>query len=102
MFLEFYLEFHLNLRNILFVFPSRNILNLFPTRNIHLVVQEYPHPDEGLAALLSQHVPWLRTGQQVRDRALGVFICQRLFQKMREELGGGETNCMIIEYWIVT
>ena len=86
-----------------FVFvPSRNILNLFPTWNIHLVVQEYPHPDEGLAALLSQHVPWLRTGQQVRDRALGVFRCQRLFQKMREELGGGETNCMIIEYWIVT
>ena len=36
-----------------------------------LVLQEDLHPDEGLAALLSEHVPGLRSGQQVRHGALG-------------------------------
>ena len=36
-----------------------------------LVLQENLHPDEGLAALLSEHVPGLRSGQQVRHGALG-------------------------------
>ena len=36
-----------------------------------LVLQEDLHPDERLPALLSEHVPGLRSRQQVRHRALG-------------------------------
>ena len=36
-----------------------------------LVLQEDLHPDEGFSALLSEHVPGLGSGQQVRHGALG-------------------------------
>ena len=36
-----------------------------------LVVEEELHPDEGLPALLGEHVPGLGPGQEVRHRALG-------------------------------
>ena len=36
-----------------------------------LVLEEDLHPDEWLPALLSEHVPGLRSGQQVRHGALG-------------------------------
>ncbi len=35
-----------------------------------LVVEEELHPDEGLAAFLRQHMPRLRSRQQVGDAAL--------------------------------
>jgi hypothetical protein len=35
------------------------------------VVEPHLHPDEGLPTLDAQHVPRLRLGQQLGDRALG-------------------------------
>lgn len=38
--------------------------------NCILVFEEYFHPDERLPSFLGQHMPWLRSGEQVRHTTL--------------------------------